>query len=264
MTTTSLRFGNLLRHLRRERALSQLQLAAQAGSSSRHLSFLETGRARPSPAMVARLASALELDPIASDDLRMAAGFCARNGARPRGIGDMIFESSLIMESAATPSQIVDAGRGILPELGIGQFFFGSLHDDANPRFEWATFGAFPTSWLQNYDRERYAITDPLLTVVRARRESFFWDDVIDQRTLTRPAREMFDSVAARGIFSGFVASQRHNGLIQIVSMMGPKMDSRSQVARLGLEIIGSRMLAGLNRLGALVPSDAGLQLPRG
>ena len=45
-------FGDLLREWRRRRRLSQLDLALEAGVSTRHLSFVETGRARPSPEMV--------------------------------------------------------------------------------------------------------------------------------------------------------------------------------------------------------------------
>ena len=49
-------FGQLLRRWRAQRGLSQLALALDAGVSTRHLSWLETGRASPSRAMVLRLA----------------------------------------------------------------------------------------------------------------------------------------------------------------------------------------------------------------
>ncbi len=53
--------GVLLREWRTRRRLSQLDLALAAGTSSRHLSYVETGRARPSRDMVLRLTEALEL-----------------------------------------------------------------------------------------------------------------------------------------------------------------------------------------------------------
>jgi transcriptional regulator with XRE-family HTH domain len=264
MISTSPRFGRLLRRLRHERNLSQLELAATAGASTRHLSFLETGRARPSEAMVARLAAALNLDRSGIDDLRMAAGFCSLDVRCAARIGDRVFESALEMEEAATPAQITEAARKVLPELGVTQFFFGALGDDANPGFAWASFGAFPVAWLQRYDRRRYATTDPLLAAARARTGSFSWGDVIDRRSLTRPAREMFDSAEALGISSGFVVSRRRPDGIQLVSMMGSHVDSRSRSARLGLEIMGSRMLTALDRLGALSPSVSGRGLPPG
>ena len=43
--------GSLLRDCRRRRRMSQLELALEAGVSARHLSFLETGRSRPSAEM---------------------------------------------------------------------------------------------------------------------------------------------------------------------------------------------------------------------
>ena len=51
-------FGPLLKEWRAFRRLSQLDLALAADSSSRHLSFLETGRAQPSRDMVLKLAEA--------------------------------------------------------------------------------------------------------------------------------------------------------------------------------------------------------------
>lgn len=54
-------FGELLRHRRSARRMSQLTLAAEAEISSRHLSFLETGRARPSRQMMLLLAGVLDV-----------------------------------------------------------------------------------------------------------------------------------------------------------------------------------------------------------
>lgn len=54
-------FPALLRHWRGRRGLSQLDLALAADVSSRHVSFLETGRSAPSAEMVVRLAAALEV-----------------------------------------------------------------------------------------------------------------------------------------------------------------------------------------------------------
>jgi transcriptional regulator with XRE-family HTH domain len=54
-------FGALLRSWRRERGVSQLALALAADTTARHVSFLETGRSRPSSEMVLRLAEALDI-----------------------------------------------------------------------------------------------------------------------------------------------------------------------------------------------------------
>jgi len=46
--------GQILAELRKARRLSQLELALRADVSSRHLSFIETGRSQPSPTMLKR------------------------------------------------------------------------------------------------------------------------------------------------------------------------------------------------------------------
>jgi transcriptional regulator with XRE-family HTH domain len=69
------RFPSHLADVRKRRGLSQLQLAAAAGCSQRHVSFLELGRTQPSREMVSRLAVALGLTFRQSNDLLLAAGF---------------------------------------------------------------------------------------------------------------------------------------------------------------------------------------------
>ena len=61
MSTSLSPFGRELRYWRTHRGVSQLQLAIEADSTSRHVSFLETGRSRPSPGMVERLCDALQI-----------------------------------------------------------------------------------------------------------------------------------------------------------------------------------------------------------
>jgi transcriptional regulator with XRE-family HTH domain len=67
--------GELLRSWRQRRNLSQLDLALEADVSARHVSFLETGRARPSREMVIRLAEELEVPLRERNALLLAAGY---------------------------------------------------------------------------------------------------------------------------------------------------------------------------------------------
>lgn len=55
--------------------MSQLALALEADVSARHISFLETGRARPSREMIERLADRLSVPPREQNALLLAAGF---------------------------------------------------------------------------------------------------------------------------------------------------------------------------------------------
>jgi transcriptional regulator with XRE-family HTH domain len=67
--------GDLLRQWRERRRISQLDLSIEADVSSRHLSFVETGRSRPSRDMVLRLADTLEVPLRERNHLLLAAGY---------------------------------------------------------------------------------------------------------------------------------------------------------------------------------------------
>lgn len=73
--STASTFADQLRTWRNRRRLSQLALASDAGLSQRHLSFLESGKARPSRDMVERLAIHLAVPPRETSALLVAAGF---------------------------------------------------------------------------------------------------------------------------------------------------------------------------------------------
>src|SRR5438552_13826308 len=76
-------FGRLLRRWRTARRLSQLALATEAGISTRHLSFLETGRAQPSREMVDLLAGMLDVPSGERNALLVSAGYAPVDGQRP-------------------------------------------------------------------------------------------------------------------------------------------------------------------------------------
>lgn len=68
-------FAQVLRERRASRRLSQLELALRAGTTQRHLSFIESGRSAPGREMVIRLAESLELPLRDRNELLLAAGF---------------------------------------------------------------------------------------------------------------------------------------------------------------------------------------------
>jgi len=67
--------GDLLREWRQRRRFSQLDLAIAANVSSRHLSFVETGRARPSSEMILHLAEHLDVPLRDRNALLLAGGY---------------------------------------------------------------------------------------------------------------------------------------------------------------------------------------------
>jgi transcriptional regulator with XRE-family HTH domain len=74
--------GPLLREWRLRRRMSQLDLALEADVSARHLSFIETGRARPSAEMVVHLADQLDVPLRDRNQLLLAAGYAPAYGQR--------------------------------------------------------------------------------------------------------------------------------------------------------------------------------------
>lgn len=103
--------GGLLREWRQRRRLSQLALACEADISTRHLSFLETGRAQPSREMVLHLAERLELPLRERNRLLVAAGFAPIFPERP--LGDPA------LQAARRAVDLVLAGHEPYPALAV-------------------------------------------------------------------------------------------------------------------------------------------------
>lgn len=83
MSVTVRPVGDLLREWRQRRRLSQLELSLDAEISTRHLSFLETGRSQPSREMVLRLAERLDVPLRERNLLLHAAGYASVFPERP-------------------------------------------------------------------------------------------------------------------------------------------------------------------------------------
>ncbi|MEM9400896.1 MAG: helix-turn-helix transcriptional regulator [Pseudomonadota bacterium] len=75
-------FGALLKHWRGERRMSQMELGLAANVSARHISFLESGRATPSKAMIIQLSDTLNVPRGNRNALLSAAGFAQAYAAR--------------------------------------------------------------------------------------------------------------------------------------------------------------------------------------
>jgi transcriptional regulator with XRE-family HTH domain len=103
--------GNLLRKWRERRRLSQLDLACEAEISTRHLSFLETGRSLPSREMVLRLAERLDVPLRERNTLLVAAGYAPAFPERPL--------DDPALQSARKAVDLVLAGHEPYPALAI-------------------------------------------------------------------------------------------------------------------------------------------------
>ncbi|MFW6039850.1 MAG: helix-turn-helix domain-containing protein, partial [Gemmatimonadota bacterium] len=75
--------GGLLRQWRKRRRLTQLEVSLRANVSARHLSFVETGRAKPSREMIVHLAEELDVPLRKRNELLLAGGFAPSYTERP-------------------------------------------------------------------------------------------------------------------------------------------------------------------------------------
>lgn len=89
MTAMTRDVGGLIREWRRRRRLSQLALASEAEISQRHLSFLESGRSRPSREMLLHLAEQLGVPLRERNVMLTAAGFAPEYPERPYDAPEM-------------------------------------------------------------------------------------------------------------------------------------------------------------------------------
>src|SRR4051794_41417151 len=85
MTTGRPTVGELLRRWRDHRRLSQMELALDAAVSARHLSFVETGRSKPSRELLLQLAEHLEVPLRERNALLLAAGYAPAYAERRLG-----------------------------------------------------------------------------------------------------------------------------------------------------------------------------------
>ena len=104
--------GHLLRDWRERRRLSQLELACEADISSRHLSFVETGRSRPSRRLLLRLGEVLELPLRERNRLLLAAGFAPAFAERTLAEPSMAQASAVLQQvlqaHEPNPALVVD------------------------------------------------------------------------------------------------------------------------------------------------------------
>jgi transcriptional regulator with XRE-family HTH domain len=136
-------FGQLLRGWRQERKLSQMNLAGDAGMSQRHLSFLETGRERPSRQSILRLTECLDV-PLRDRNLWLgAAGFAPAYGEQSLDANGMAqFRKTidtLLTHHEPYPALLLDDRWNLVQANAAALRFFALFID---PVAVWAEIGA--------------------------------------------------------------------------------------------------------------------------
>ena len=175
--------GALLREWRQRRRLSQMDLANEATVSARHLSFVETGRSRPSPELVVHLAEHLDVPLRDRNALLLAAGYAPRYAQTPLDASEMApvraALDAILGRHHPFPAIVVDRHwdlvtanepalslltQGLPPELLAPPVnaIRVSLHPDGlAPRI--VNFGAWASHLVDRLRREADAAADPVL-----------------------------------------------------------------------------------------------------
>lgn len=117
-TNSSAGFGPMLREWRRVRGTSQLDLSLTCGMSQRHLSFLESGRSRPSRDAVLHLAAALNVPLHQQNAMLLSAGFAPVYAERAMDAPDMRpidrAIDHLLQRQEPYPALVVDEAHNIV------------------------------------------------------------------------------------------------------------------------------------------------------
>jgi transcriptional regulator with XRE-family HTH domain len=118
MTTVRPGVGPLLKEWRRRRHISQLDLSLEADVSARHLSFIETGRSRPSADMVLHLAEQLDVPLRDRNQLLLAAGYAPAYGQRALDAPELepvrMALERVLEGHAPNPALVVDRHWGLV------------------------------------------------------------------------------------------------------------------------------------------------------
>ncbi|MEO1247562.1 MAG: helix-turn-helix transcriptional regulator [Pseudomonadota bacterium] len=136
-TTPTSGFSRLLKLWRGRRRLSQLDLSMEAGMSQRHLSFLETGRSKPSRSAISQLGEALGMPAAEVDALLVSAGFAARSsnvswGEATRRAVDVSIEH-VLRGHEPYPAVAIDRIWNLQKANGSAQRFFAAAGSSGNP-----------------------------------------------------------------------------------------------------------------------------------
>lgn len=146
-------FGSLLKSWREQRKLSQLKLALAAEISQRHLSFLESGRAKPSRDMVLLLGEVLDIPLRERNFLLNSAGFTAGFQQRDLQSDEMAAVRSALdkmLEHHPYPAIVIDKGWDLIQTNTPADRFLGLLGTEEEL---WPRLGTGPSGQERNIMR---------------------------------------------------------------------------------------------------------------
>ncbi|MBF6435667.1 helix-turn-helix domain-containing protein [Nocardia cyriacigeorgica] len=199
--------GALLRQWRLRRRLSQLELALAAESSSRHISYLETGRSQPSRAMVLKLCAALDVPLRERNTVLLAAGFPPEYRESPLDDAELASArtawETMLAAHEPYPAVLVDRYWNVITANRGMQLFGTAIADEvaAEPPnvYRIALYPEGPASpaRMVNYRQVRKYLLERLIGQVRATGDPALRDlyDEVSRYPLPAEPDETIDEV---------------------------------------------------------------------
>lgn len=186
-------FSQSLKGWRQTRRCSQLELGLRADVSARHISFLETGRARPSAEMIERLGDALQLPLSARNQLLTLAGFAARYPGRRLDADEMAPIRAAIEHTlerhAPYPALALDRLWTVLRMNAPAESLFGRLGiGEGGSLLELMVSDTLPPL-IENWPEVAHYAAQRLRTESAAQGGVAALDEVVDRLARVQPAR---------------------------------------------------------------------------
>ena len=188
MNATTNEFGRMLKDWRRLRGRSQLELALDAEVSSRHLSFIENGRSRPSRSMVVRLVDALDVPLRDRNQLLNAAGFASLY--RQSTLADDVLEPALnalrfmLARHEPYPAFVVDRSWNLIIANEASQALLAAfeLPPDLDEAITSNLFRlSFHPDGLRPYIENWQSLAEALMIRARQEAAAAFGDDPLNE-----------------------------------------------------------------------------------
>jgi transcriptional regulator with XRE-family HTH domain len=207
--------GPLLRDWRRRRRLSQLDLALESGVSARHLSFIETGRSKPSAEMLLRLAEQLDVPLRERNRLLLAAGYAPAFEERGLDAPEMapVHDAIQRVLDGHDPYPAIVVGRGW--DLVAGNHAVSILTEGVDPQLlrppvnairlalhpgglapRIANFAEWRTHLIERLARQIAVTADPQLIALMDECSAYPLPDGADEPPETAPGHELAGQIA--------------------------------------------------------------------
>ncbi|MEM1174961.1 MAG: helix-turn-helix domain-containing protein [Pseudomonadota bacterium] len=223
-------FGALLKHWRGERRMSQMELGLSADVSARHISFLESGRAKPSRSMIIQLSETLNVPRGSRNALLTAAGFAQAYTARSLDDDELRFVREAmdwtLERHCPYPAIAFDRHWRLLRLNTVSEALLGGMGLGVGDSLLEAFLNGGPFSQaLANRDE----IASHLVT--RLRTESAFYggDEILDsaaERLLASVSGQLVDNQDPPAIISArYVAGDVTLSLFTTISSFGSTED---------------------------------------